>query len=73
MSQPIVPQRQVRAFDLAMAKRLGLDPEKITDGFTASFRTGKGEDNDMAEVTFSGTAYLPADEVLAMFNDAGWS
>lgn len=60
----IIPQRQVRAFDLAMAKRLGLDPAEIIDDFHANFET----DGDHAKVTFSGTAYLPTDEVLAMFN-----
>jgi hypothetical protein len=66
MSQPIpIPRRQVRAFDLAMAKRLGLDPTEIVDDFTVHFETN---DEDMSKVTFTGTAYLPTEEVLAIFN-----
>lgn len=66
MSQPIpIPQRQVRAFDLAMAKRLGLDPAEIIDDFHATFVT---VDDEHAKVTFSGSAYLPTAEVLAIFN-----
>lgn len=64
MSGPVVPERQVRAFDKAMAVRLGFDAEEIVDDFYANFTT----DGDMTRVTFTGTAYLPTDEVLAMFN-----
>jgi hypothetical protein len=63
------PKMQVRAFDKAMAERLGLDPGEIIDDFRVGFTT----DGDMTRVTFKGSAYLPTDEVLAMFNGAGQS
>lgn len=74
MSGPLpIPRPQVTAFNLAMAKRLGLDPAEIIDDFHANFKTGAANtpDGDMTKVTFSGSVYLPTDEVLAMFNGAG--
>ena len=68
MSAPMipVPDPQKRAFDLAMAERLGVDPGQVTEaGF--SFKTGP---DDEALITWSGIAVLPTDEVLAMFNGA---
>lgn len=69
MSAPIkpVPDPQHQAFSLAMAKRLGVDPQQVTEhGF--SFRIGDVE--DVALVTWNGIAALPADEVVEMFNAA---
>lgn len=66
MSGMRVPERQVRAFDKAVAERLGLDPTIIGDDFNAHWTTYGDEELGKVKVTF--TAYLPADEILAMFN-----
>ena len=65
MSSPIVPvpNTQVRYFGLAVCERLGLDPAIVSDKID-----WKVTEEDLAPVTF--TVYLPADEVLAMFNGA---
>ena len=72
MSEPIrIPKRQIRAFDRAVAERLGLDPTIIGDDFLAHWTVG---DEELGKVKASFTAYLPADEILAMFNGfAGYS
>lgn len=59
-----VPDEQARAFGVAVCHRLGLDPNIVGDNI--SWRVG---DEELAPVTL--TVYLPADEVLAMFNGAG--
>lgn len=64
----VIPRRQVRAFDKAMAERLGLNLDEIGDDFHVHFNT-QGEETTEVKVMI--TAYLPTDEVLAMFNEAG--
>ena len=72
MSAPTVPipTRQSAAFNRAVAERLGLDPSVITrDNFRADVEVVS--DEELGKVSVSFTAYLPADELLAMFNAAG--
>ena len=62
MSSPYshpIRREQLRAFDLAVCKRLGLDPEEVSN---INFET-HGE-----HATLSITAHLTTDEVLLMFN-----
>lgn len=66
---PTVPQRQADAFQVWVADRLGLDPQTISDDFHATFEI-MGDD-ELAKVSVTLTAYLPAAEVLAAFNQAG--
>lgn len=64
MSAPyrLVPDEQVRTFGLAICERLGLDPNIVGERIDWAVVGGDG----LAPVTL--TVYLPADEVLAMFN-----
>jgi hypothetical protein len=57
-----IPDPQRRAFGLAVCKRLGLDPSIVGDQMQWEV---SGAD-ELAPVTL--TVYLPADEVLHMFN-----
>lgn len=67
MSNPMrpIPDGQARAFGLALCERLGLDPGIVGDRIEWKV-VG---DEALAPVTL--TVYLPADEVLDMFNGAG--
>ena len=68
-SRPI-PDEQTRAFNLAVCKRLGIEPDIIADhNFRADFTVSSGEEFGQLNVSF--TAYLPADEILGMFDRAG--
>lgn len=57
-----VPRRQDEAFQLAMCKRLGLNPDEVGPFQVQS-------DGEHARVTV--TAFLPEQEVREMFNAAG--
>lgn len=63
-SRPI-PDAQRQAFGRALCERLGLDPSIVSENFEWSV-VG---DDDLSPVTF--TAYLPSEELVAMFNEAG--
>jgi hypothetical protein len=63
----VIPQAQARAFDRAVAERLGMNPAEIVDDFHVHFAT---DGEEMTRVEFRGTAWLPTAEVLAMFNQA---
>lgn len=70
MGNPIpIPPRQDAAFQQAVAHRLGLNLEEISDNFRATFEVMGGE--ELGEVKVSFSAYLPAQEILDMFNGAG--
>lgn len=60
-----VPPEQNRAFGLAVCKRLGLDPDVVSEIFHWEVAGG----DDLGKIDL--TVYLPADEILAMFNQAG--
>ena len=69
MSRPSmpIPDEQVRRFNHAVCERFGLDPSIIGEsGFKADFQVMGGE--ELGKVSVSFDAYLPADEILAMFN-----
>lgn len=69
MSQPMrpVPDEQTRSFNVALAERLGLDPKIIAESkFKADWTVVGGEEFGKVSVSFD--AYLPATEILAMFN-----
>lgn len=71
MAQPIrIPPRQASAFDMAIARRLGLDPSQIFR-FNAGFDTSTGVADDQTEVKVSFSFSMPTDEVLELFNGAG--
>lgn len=55
-----IPDEQARRFGLAVCARLGLDPAIVSEKIEWHVN------GDLAPVTL--TVYLPADEVLAMFN-----
>jgi hypothetical protein len=57
-----IPSEQSKRFDLALAKRLGMNPEEVT-------RIDVECDDRDARLTIH--AYLPAAEVVEMFNAAG--
>lgn len=66
MSSPIVPipDEQALAFGRALCERLGLDPEIVGDKVHWHIEG----DEELAEIYLK--VYLPAEEVLAMFNGA---
>jgi hypothetical protein len=65
-----VPLEQSIAFNRAIAERLGLDPAIISgNDFRADIEVMGGE--ELGKVSVSFTAYLPADELVEMFNTAG--
>lgn len=66
-----IPTEQARAFDRAIADRLGLDLGIVGDDFHVNFTVTGGDDLGKLSVSFS--AYLPADEILEMFNGAARS
>lgn len=69
MSRPsrTIPDEQVRRFNLAVCKRLGIDPEIVAEtNFKADLLVVGGEEFGRLSVSFD--AYLPADEILALFN-----
>lgn len=71
MSTPTrpIPNHQSRAFNLAMCERLGLDAAEVVGDFRADWVvTG---DDEYAKVSVSFTTWVPAAELIAMFNSAG--
>lgn len=64
MSKPYqpVPDTQQRAFGLALCDRLGLDPAIVGDDLRWEVVGGE----ELGKVTC--TVYLPAQEILDMFN-----
>ena len=57
-----VPDERRRRFGLGLCERLGLDPAMVGEEFSWEVNG----DDDLAPVTF--TVYLPAADVLAMWN-----
>jgi hypothetical protein len=71
VSSPIIPipDEQAQAFNRAVCARLGIDPAIVSDhDFRADVEVDGGEKLGQVRVSF--TAYLPADELLAMLNGA---
>lgn len=72
MTRPsrVIPDTQARAFDRAVCERLGINPEIVrAHDFRAHFDVSG--DEELGELHVTLTAYIPADEILAMFNGAG--
>ncbi|MEP7738551.1 hypothetical protein ABKW28_12915 [Nocardioides sp. 31GB23] len=67
--QRAVPDEQARAFDRAVCKRLGIDSAIVAEHtFSAGFEVTSGE--RLGKLIVSLDAYLPADEIVAVFNAA---
>lgn len=68
MSNPTtpIPPAQVQAFGRAACERLGIDPAIVS---ADDFHWEVVGDEDLGKVSL--TAFLPADELLEMFNTAG--
>lgn len=65
-SVPIRTER-AQAFQMALAERLGLDPQRITSaGFSWEIVVGEAD----ARIAWEGVAALPAQELLDMLNAA---
>lgn len=69
MSSPYrpVPNKQVQAFGLAICERLGIDPNLVGEQFHWEVTDGE----ELGRVDLS--VYLPAQELLDMFNASGTS
>lgn len=70
MLKQLVPEAQSQAFNVALCERLGLDPAIVSGrDFRANLTVVAGE--DLGEVNLSFKVYLPAEDLMAMFNGAG--